>query len=36
LAYREEWLVERDCARLKGRPLSLGPLWLERTITPSA
>lgn len=30
LAYREEWLVERDCARLKGRPLSLGPLWLER------
>ena len=30
LAYREEWLIERDCARLKGRPLSLGPLWLER------
>lgn len=30
LAYRAEWLVERDCARLKGRPLSLGPLWLER------
>jgi len=30
LAYREEWLVERDCARLKGRPLSLGPLWLAR------
>jgi transposase len=30
LAYREEWLIERDCARLKGRPLSLGPLWLAR------
>jgi len=33
LAYREEWLVERDCARLKGRPLSLGPLWLAREDT---
>ena len=30
LAYREERLVERDCARLKGRPLSLGPLWVSR------
>lgn len=30
LAYREEWLVERNCARLKGRPLSLGPLWVSR------
>jgi len=33
LAYREEWLIERDCARLKGRPLSLGPLWLAREDT---
>ncbi len=30
LAYRDEWLIERDCARLKGQPLSLGPLWLAR------
>lgn len=30
LTYRDEWLIERDCARLKGRPLSLGPLWLAR------
>jgi transposase len=29
-AYRDEWLVERDCARLKGRPLSLRPLWVSR------
>jgi transposase len=29
-AYRDEWLVERDCARLKGRPLSLRPVWLSR------
>lgn len=28
--YRDEWLVERDCARLKGRPLSLRPVWLSR------
>lgn len=30
LAYRDEWLVERDCARLKGRALSLRPLWVSR------
>jgi transposase len=29
-AYRDEWLVERNCARLKGRPLSLSPVWLTR------
>lgn len=29
-AYRDEWLVERDCARLKGRPLSLRPVWVSR------
>jgi transposase len=29
-AYRDEWLVERDCARLKGRPLPLRPVWLSR------
>ena len=29
-AYRDEWLIERDCARLKGRPLSLRPLWVSR------
>lgn len=30
LAYREEWLIEHDCARLKGRTLSLAPLWVSR------
>ncbi len=30
LAYRDEWLVERNCARLKGRALSLAPLWVPR------
>jgi transposase len=30
LAYREEYLVERGFGRLKGRPLSLSPLYLER------
>ena len=30
LAYRQEWLVERNCARLKGRTLSLAPLWVQR------
>jgi transposase len=30
LAYRDEWLVERNCARLKGRALSLAPLWVHR------
>ena len=29
-AYRDEWLIERDCARLKGRPLSLRPMWVSR------
>jgi transposase len=29
-AYRDEWLIERDCGRLKGRPLSLRPLWVSR------
>ncbi len=29
-AYRSEYLVERDMGRLKGRPLSLTPLYLER------
>lgn len=30
LTYRDEWLIERDMARLKGRALSLAPLWLKR------
>ncbi len=30
LAYRQEYLVERGFGRLKGRPLSLAPLYLER------
>ncbi len=30
LAYRDEWLIERNCARLKGRTLSLAPLWVRR------
>ena len=30
LTYRDEWLVERNCARLKGRALSLAPLWVRR------
>ncbi len=30
LAYRDEYLVERNCARLKGRPLSLRPAWVSR------
>jgi transposase len=29
-AYRDEWLIERDCARLKGHVLSLAPLWVTR------
>ena len=29
LAYREEFLVERSLGRLKGRPLSLTPMFLE-------
>src|SRR5919109_3164339 len=30
LAYRNEYLVERVMGRLKGRPLSLTPMYLER------
>jgi transposase len=30
LAYRNEYLVERAIGRLKGRPLSLTPMYLER------
>ena len=30
LAYRHEYLIERDMGRLKGRPLSLAPMYLER------
>src|SRR5581483_6280577 len=30
LAYRDEYLVERNFARLKGRPLSLAPLYVQR------
>jgi transposase len=30
LAYRREYLVERAMGRLKGRPLSLTPMYLER------
>jgi len=29
-AYRDEWLVERNCNRLKGRSLSLHPVWVSR------
>lgn len=29
-AYRDEYLVERNFARLKGRPLSLAPLYVQR------
>ncbi len=29
-AYRDEYLVERNFARLKGRPLSLTPLYMQR------
>jgi transposase len=28
--YADEYLVERNCHRLKGRPLSLAPLWITR------
>ncbi len=28
--YWDEWLIERDMARLKGRPLSLAPVWVSR------
>jgi transposase len=30
LAYRHEYLIERDMGRLKGRPLSLTPMYLDR------
>jgi transposase len=30
LAYRNEYLIERNMGRLKGRPLSLTPMYLER------
>ncbi len=30
LAYRDEWLIEHNCARLKGCVLSLAPLWVGR------
>lgn len=30
LAYRGEYIIEHDFSRLKGRPLSLSPLFLER------
>jgi transposase len=29
-AYRDEYLVERNFSRLKGRPLSLAPLYVQR------
>jgi transposase len=29
-AYRDEYLVERNFSRLKGHPLSLGPLYVQR------
>lgn len=29
-AYRDEYVIERNCARLKGRPLSLRPAWVNR------
>jgi transposase len=30
LAYRSEYLIERDMGRLKGQPLSLTPMYVER------
>jgi transposase len=30
LAYRSQYLIEQDFGRLKGRPLSLTPMYLER------
>jgi transposase len=30
LAYRNQYLVERGCGRLKGRPLSVTPMYLQR------
>ena len=36
LAYRNEYLVERSLGRLKGRPLSLTPMYMcsETTMLP--
>jgi transposase len=30
LAYRDQYIIERGCGRLKGHPLSLTPMYLER------
>ena len=30
LAYRGQYIVERGCGRLKGKPLSLSPMYVER------
>jgi transposase len=30
LAYRHAYQVERRCGRLKGRPLSLPPMYVQR------
>ena len=30
LGYRDQYIVERGCGRLKARPLSLRPMYLER------
>lgn len=30
LAYRDQYIVERGCGRLKGRPLSVTPMYLAR------
>jgi len=30
LAYREEYIIERGFGRLKGKPLSLTPMYLQR------
>jgi transposase len=30
LAYRDQYIVERGCGRLKGHPLSLTPMYLQR------
>jgi transposase len=32
LAYRSEYLVERSLGRLKGRPLSLTPVYVQRDV----
>jgi transposase len=30
LAYRDQYIIERGCGRLKGKPLSVSPMYLER------